>query len=65
MMVPTPDDQTLIIGTQLRSARESIGLSLEEAAASLALSTAILAEWEGGRSEPPVEVLWQMSSSPR
>ena len=60
-MVPTPDDQTLIIGTQLRSARESIGLSLEEAAASLNLSTAILAEWEDGRSEPPVEVLWQMS----
>ena len=61
MMVPTPDDQTLIIGTQLRSARESIGLSLEEAAASLNLSTAILAEWEDGTSEPPVEVLWQMS----
>ena len=60
MMVPTPDEQTLIIGSQLHSARESMGLSLA-AAAALNLSTETLTEWEEGGSEPTVDDLWQIS----
>lgn len=61
MIVPAPDDQTLIIGSQLRFARESMGLSLADAASSLGLIYETLAGWEEGKSEPSVDALLQMS----
>lgn len=61
MTVPAPDEQTLIIGSQLRYARESIGMSLADAAASLGQVYETLVGWEEGKSEPSVDALLQIS----
>lgn len=44
-----------VLGSQLRAARESLALSLEEVAAELGVETGEVAGWEDGSREPSVE----------
>ena len=60
-MTNAAKDERLIIGGQLRSAREAIGLPVEQAAEGLEMSPALLSNWEDERSEPSVEMLWRIA----
>lgn len=50
-----------IMGSQLRAAREGIGLSLEEVAEAAQVSSRELAEWESDEVEPPIERVWELA----
>ncbi|MBI2303608.1 MAG: ImmA/IrrE family metallo-endopeptidase [Chloroflexi bacterium] len=54
-------DKILILSSQLRQARESLGLGLEEAAKDLGINPEDLYAWEKGYSQPSVEDLWKLA----
>ncbi len=54
-------DEPAIIPRQLRLARESLGLSIEEVAAKLGVSVEELKIWEAGSQTPLVETLWDLA----
>ncbi len=61
-MVPPPEQSPLILGSQLQKARESAGLSLEEAASRLGVPAAELDAWESGRGEPDLSIIEHLGS---
>jgi Zn-dependent peptidase ImmA (M78 family)/transcriptional regulator with XRE-family HTH domain len=50
-----------ILPEQLRSARNSLALSVEDVATTLGLDPQVLIAWEEGRNEPKVQDLWALS----
>lgn len=50
-----------IIGSQLRVARESMALSIEEVASELGLKPLEMKHWETDLEEPSIELLWQLA----
>lgn len=61
MASTTHDESSPIIAGQLRLARESLALSLSEAAASLGIEPTDLGRWEEGSSKPSPEQLWDLA----
>ncbi|MFQ5810795.1 MAG: ImmA/IrrE family metallo-endopeptidase, partial [Armatimonadota bacterium] len=53
--------EAAILGGQLRAARESIGLSVAEAAEAVGASPDELVAWESDKAQPPVEGLWELA----
>lgn len=53
--------QSLIIPSQLSSAREFLGLTREEVARRVGIDPEQLTRWETGHSEPSVEQLWELA----
>jgi len=51
----------MVMPQQLRSARESLRLDIEEVAAALELSEDQLKAWESGAATPTIEQLWQLA----
>lgn len=60
-MANTTQDQPLIIGNQLRSAREALGLSIEEVFRVLKVEPETVSAWEVGAAEPSIDELWQLA----
>lgn len=54
-------NEPIVLGTQLRSARRSLALSIGEAAQGLGANPSQLQAWESGQSEPPLEDLWRLA----
>jgi Zn-dependent peptidase ImmA (M78 family)/transcriptional regulator with XRE-family HTH domain len=54
-------NEPIVLGTQLRSARRSLALSVEEAAQGLGVKPSHLQAWESGESEPSLEDLWRVA----
>ena len=54
-------NEAMVIGSQVRRARESLALSIAEAAAELGIEPSQLHAWESGDSEPPLETLWRLA----
>ena len=61
MTTANPERRSPIIPGQLLAARQSIGLSLEEAAKHVQVEPEELARWEKGVAEPSVEQLWELA----
>ena len=57
----TADGRPHIIGRQLRSAREMLGLSREDVAVRLHISEEDIERWEADTDEPDVETLWDIA----
>ena len=55
------ESKSLIIPDQLRVAREDLALSVAYVARTLGIKEEELVSWEKGRSEPPVEQLWELA----
>lgn len=51
----------MVMSNQLRSARESLRLGIEEVAAALRLNEEQLKAWESGAATPTIEQLWQLA----
>ncbi|HEY54890.1 MAG TPA: ImmA/IrrE family metallo-endopeptidase [Dehalococcoidia bacterium] len=55
------EDKILVLKDQLVKARESLGLELREVADKLGIDEEKIINWEKGKSEPPLEVLWNLA----
>lgn len=56
-----PQHRSLIIAGQIRAARESLGLSVEEAAERIGVDPEQMQQWEKGVGEPSLEQLWELA----
>jgi len=55
------EDKISVLKDQLVKARESLGLEHREVADKLGIDEENLINWEKGKSEPPLEVLWNLA----
>lgn len=55
------ESESLLIGNQLRTAREALALSIEEVAQRLGIEAEQLQAWEEEQLEPPVEILLDLA----
>jgi Zn-dependent peptidase ImmA (M78 family)/DNA-binding XRE family transcriptional regulator len=55
------ENESRIIPQQLKQARESLGLSIDDVASQLGFNGIELFKWELGEQEPPIEMLWKLA----
>ena len=55
------EDKIVVLKDQLVKARESLGLEHREVADKLGIDEKNLINWEMGKSEPALEVLWNLA----
>jgi transcriptional regulator with XRE-family HTH domain len=61
--MPTPEGKpTIVIGAQLRKARELLGLTTEETAREINVDPIHIDDWEGGTSEPNLQQIESLAN---